>query len=120
MARTGVLARDQSDITADLLAALKPLGSSDAQHEGQRRQRAYAPGESSAAALRTVSSLLARRLRLTLEIRGFNPGPAAPADPAGAGRPRERAQAFSNWARPASLHSFFFRRWPSFIARACS
>src|SRR6202142_2234573 len=26
----------------------------------------------------------------------------------------------SNCARPCSLHSFFFRRWPSFIARACS
>jgi hypothetical protein len=26
---------------------------------------------------------------------------------------------FSSWTRPCSFHSFFFRRWPSFIARAC-
>jgi hypothetical protein len=26
---------------------------------------------------------------------------------------------FSNWARPGSLHSFFFDRVPSFIASAC-
>src|SRR6266403_5621247 len=35
MASTGVLARDQSDIAADLLAALEPLRSPDDQHEGQ-------------------------------------------------------------------------------------
>src|ERR1700735_5698008 len=41
MARTGVLARNQSDIATDLLAALKPLHRPDDQHEGQRRQRAH-------------------------------------------------------------------------------
>src|SRR6266403_1420320 len=34
MAGTGVLARNQSDIAADLLAALEPLRSSNDQHEG--------------------------------------------------------------------------------------
>ena len=38
MTRTGVLLRDQPYIAADLLAALKSLGSSDDQHEGQRRE----------------------------------------------------------------------------------
>jgi hypothetical protein len=42
MASTGVLARDQSDITADLLAALEPLRSSDDQHQGQRRDGSHA------------------------------------------------------------------------------
>jgi hypothetical protein len=42
MAGTGVLARNQSHIAADLLAALEPLRSSDDQHEGQCRQRSYA------------------------------------------------------------------------------
>jgi hypothetical protein len=27
---------------------------------------------------------------------------------------------FSSCARPCSLHNFFFRRWPAFIAKACS
>jgi hypothetical protein len=27
---------------------------------------------------------------------------------------------FSSGARPCSLHSFFFRRWPSFMASACN
>ena len=42
MASTGALARDQSDIAADLLAELEPLQSPDDQHEGQRRQWTYA------------------------------------------------------------------------------
>src|ERR1700730_5510225 len=36
-ASTGVLARDQSDIAADLLAALEPLRCPNDQHEGQCR-----------------------------------------------------------------------------------
>ena len=42
MAGTGVFRRNQSDIAADLLAALKSFRSSDDQHEGQCRQWTYA------------------------------------------------------------------------------
>src|SRR5271170_4846494 len=42
LASTGVLARDQSHIAADLLAALEPLRSPDDQHEGQCGDRSYA------------------------------------------------------------------------------
>jgi hypothetical protein len=42
MAGTGVFRRNQSDITADLLAARKAFWSSDDQHEGQRGECSYA------------------------------------------------------------------------------
>src|SRR6202167_6243845 len=41
MAGTGVLRRNQSDIAANLLAALKSFRSSDDQHEGQCGERSY-------------------------------------------------------------------------------
>jgi hypothetical protein len=41
LADTGILLRNQSQIAADLLAALEPLHRPDDQHEGQRRQRAH-------------------------------------------------------------------------------
>jgi len=41
-AGTGVFAGDESHIAADLLAARKPVGSHDDDHEGQRRDGSYA------------------------------------------------------------------------------
>src|ERR1700679_96380 len=55
MPRAGIFCRNQSDIAADLLAAPKPLRSSDDENEGQRRDRPYAG--------------------MTHQPRGFTPSP---------------------------------------------
>jgi hypothetical protein len=41
-AGTGVLARNETHIAADLLAAMQPFSSSDDQHESQRRDGSHA------------------------------------------------------------------------------